>query len=223
MQNNGLFLLDLSAIGNSTVQRSQRDSLKQNATQKACLTLRRAKPEQGDPDNRLIKLDPDRYAGDDVHAQQDKMFSSFFGWEDGAKAIHHNEELLAASSQAKSRLPDLAKAFDAGLNAGEFIDVKAPFHVDDGTNEWMWVEVTSWKANEIEGLLRNAPLYIKTLHAGQTVHVKQDEVFDYIRHYADKHIEGNTTGKIIEKMEEVGRHKITTPPEPIPQACGSSI
>ena len=32
--------------------------------------------------------------------------------------------------------------------------------------------------------------------------VKEEDVFDYIRYYADGHQEGNTTGEIIKHMEE---------------------
>jgi hypothetical protein len=37
------------------------------------------------------------------------------------------------------------------------------------------------------------------------VKVREDEVFDYIRYYPDKHTEGNTTGKILERQESQPR------------------
>jgi len=64
--------------------------------------------------------------------------------------VRHNEELLAASARAKAKLPELQKAFTAGLQPGEFIDLKAPFPTPDGGTEWMWVEVTSWKDDKIK-------------------------------------------------------------------------
>ena len=63
----------------------------------------------------------------------------------------------------------------------------------------MWVEVTSWKGDKIKGLLQNEPYNVPTLHSGQIVEVSQTSVFDYIRRYADGKMEGNETGKIIEK------------------------
>ena len=64
----------------------------------------------------------------------------------------------------------------------------------------MWVEIAAWKDKQIKGLLKNEPLYIPTLHGGQEVTVRQDDVFDYLRTYADGTQEGSETFKIIEKM-----------------------
>src|SRR6266566_4472469 len=92
------------------------------------------------------------------------------------------------------------KDFNAGLRPGEFIQVKVPFKTPDGGNEWMWVEITSWKGNLIRGILENDPFNVPELHAGQIVEVWQGDVFDYLRQYPDKRREGNTTGEIIRKM-----------------------
>ncbi len=214
----GAFRLELRAIRNSTVRGDQMSSLKANASGVACLTLRQGKWEAGDPKNRLIQLTSDTYPGNDVHVRQETMLSSFFGSEDSITTVHHNEELLAASGKAKAKLPELKRAFAAGLEPGEFIDVKAPFRTQDGGTEWMWVEITSWKDNEIKGLLQNDPSKIPSLHAGQVVEVRQEGVFDYVRQYADKRREGNTTGDIIRKMDEDHSRRATssTPPVAIP-------
>jgi len=66
----------------------------------------------------------------------------------------------------------------------------------------MWVEVTRWQGGDITGLLKNEPFNIPELHAGQIVTVKQADVFDYIRQYADGTREGNETGVIIQKMQK---------------------
>jgi uncharacterized protein YegJ (DUF2314 family) len=126
--------------------------------------------------------------------------------------IEHNPELLSASIAAKGKLPELRRAFNAGLKPGEFIDVKAPFPADNGGREWMWVEVTRWKANDIQGLLESDPFEVSRLHSGQMVEVREEQVFDYIHQYADKRIEGNTTGEIIRKMSE---GQVTTPARPL--------
>jgi uncharacterized protein YegJ (DUF2314 family) len=198
----GEFRLDLRAIKNSTVRDKQLKSLNGNAAGVACLTLEHGKYEEGDPKNRLIELASDKYPGKDVHARQESMISSFFGSEDSLVKVHHNEELLAASARAKAKLAELQKAFAAGLQPGEFIDLKAPFRTPDGGTEWMWVEVTSWKNDKIKGLLDNDPSYLSDLHAGQVVEVRQEDIFDYIRHYSNKRTEGNTTSDMIRKMEE---------------------
>lgn len=220
----GTFKVDLRSIKDSKARDSQQKALKANATGTACLSLKQGKWEEGDPKNLLIQLTPDKYNGPDVHAKQDQMLSSFFGWEDSPKTIRHNDELLAASRKAKAKLPDLRKAFDAGLAPGEFIEVKAPFSTPHGEREWMWVEITSWKGTSIKGILDNEPVKIPSLHSGQIVEVQQEEVFDYIRTYPDKHTEGNTTGDIIKRMEEGQEGTSGQPPsqrQPVIVDCGS--
>ena len=99
-------------------------------------------------------------------------------------------------------MPGLQRDFNAGLQPGELIEVKAPFKTPDGGNEWMWVEISSWKGNLIRGVLKNEPFNIPDLHSGQVVEIWQGDVFDYIREYPDKRREGNTTGDILEKMRQ---------------------
>jgi uncharacterized protein YegJ (DUF2314 family) len=202
IKRSGEFKLDLRAIRNATVRDVQLKSLKPEAAGAACLTLKHGEWEEGDPKNRLIELAPDKYTGGDVHAKLDSMIASFFESEDSLFEVQHNEELLAASAKARSKLPELRSAFIAGLQPSEFIDLKAPFHTPDGGTEWMWVEVTSWKGDKIKGLLDNDPSFISDLHAGQVVEIQQEDVFDYIRHYPDKRIEGNTTSDIIRRISE---------------------
>jgi len=215
----GEFRLELRAIKNSTVRDNQVKFLKNNAAGVACLTLKKGKWEEGDPKNRLIELTPENYPGNDLHAKQDSMMSSFFGSEDALVKVQHNEELLAASARAKAKLPELQKVFAAGLQPGEFIDLKAPFRTPDGGTEWMWVEVTTWKDDKIKGLLDNEPSFISGLYAGQVVEVRQEDIFDYIRHYPDKHTEGNTTSDIIRKMDESKGASSTAAPPVIPECA----
>ena len=106
-----------------------------------------------------------------------------------------------------SKMNELKKAFNAGLAPGEYIEVKAPFATPDGNNEWMWVEITVWNGDTIKGLLKNEPYEIPTLHGGQIVEVKQQDIFDYIRRYADGKEEGNQTSAIILKMQASAEKK----------------
>jgi uncharacterized protein YegJ (DUF2314 family) len=198
----GEFDLDLRALKNKKVRDTQLESLKHNATATALLSLRKGKWEEGDPNNRLIEIAFNRYPGRDVHASQEQLLSSLFGWEDAVTNVKHNEELLAASGRAKAQLPLLQQAFAAGLQPGEYIQVKAPFAVPAGGQEWMWVEITAWNGNDIKGLLKNEPFNIPSLHGGQIVEIRQQDVFDFIRRYADGREEGNETGAIIRKMQD---------------------
>lgn len=197
----GEYDLDLRTIKNPSVREAQVSRLKSNANSVARLSLKQGTPEEGDPSNRLVEIDFDRYPGKDLHAKQDAMLSALFGAEDGITYIRHNQELLAVSQKAKEKLPALNQAFNAGLAPGEYIQLKAPFATDDGGQEWMWVEVVEWKGQKIKGLLKNEPFKIAGLHGGQIVEIRQQDVFDFLRTYPDGKQEGNETSKIILKMK----------------------
>jgi hypothetical protein len=201
VKESGAFDLDLRALKDKKLRDREMKSLQSNATAVALLTLKKGKWEKGDPHNRLIEIAFDRYSGSDVHARQEQMLCSLFGSEDKIIRVRHDERLLAASETAKAKLPLLYEAFTTGLEPGEFILVKAPFATIYCGYEWMWVEVTTWKGNQLKGILKNEPFDIPTLHAGQPVELKQEDVFDYVRHYRDGREEGNETGAIIEKMQ----------------------
>jgi uncharacterized protein YegJ (DUF2314 family) len=123
--------------------------------------------------------------------------------EDSVAYTSHDDALEAASAQAKQKLPALQKAFAAGFQPGEYLEVKAPFDTESGGTEWMWVEVTTWQGDRIGGLLDNEPEKVPNLHSGQHVEVRQQDVFDYIRTFPDKRTEGNTTGAIIERIQKM--------------------
>lgn len=199
------FKLDICSIRNDHLRNSELKSLQEHASGTACLLLKAGKREEGDPENRLMELSAELYSGPDPHARQDNMLSSLFGWEDIAHNVEHTPEVLAERNRERAKLPELHRAFDAGLQPGEYIQVKAPFTVPGQGHEWMWVEITRWSGKTITGTLQNEPVDIRDLHAGQVVHVHEDNVFDYIRSYPDKHTEGNTTGKILELMESLPR------------------
>ena len=197
----GQYELDLRSLRHAPVKDGLLPSLKSNAKAVARLTLVHGKAESGDPDNRLLEVKFDRYPGPDHYARQDALLGALFGSEDGVTRIKHNEELLAASAAAKKRLPALRDAFRKGLQPGEYILLKLPFPTTAGSNEWMWVEVLSWDGDTIRALLKNEPVDVPSLHAGQEVKVSQSKVFDYLRRYPDGSDEGNETGKILQRMQ----------------------
>lgn len=192
--------LNIGAIANRAVRERELAALKPKSQSLAKLALVKGAMEEGDPANRLAEITFSRYPGPDTQAQQNAMLSALFGYTDSVKKIRHNAELVAASQAAQMKLAGLRAAFARGLQPGEYILLKAPFAKPSGGSEWMWVEVSKWQDEKIEGLLKNEPFEIPTLHAGQIVHIKQSKVFDYIRHYPDGREEGNTTKNIIEKM-----------------------
>jgi len=196
----GRFTLKLQEIKNQRVREERKKALKENSTGVMYLSLKRGAAEEGDPHNRLIELSAERYDGPDVQAKQDRMIGCFFGWSDAVRGIEHTDEVLEASRKARGKLPEIHKTFDAGLQPGEYILVKAPFRTIDNSNEWMWVEVIKWNGKKISGVLENTPDRVPQLHSGQMVEVDEREVFDYVHRFADQREEGNTTGDIIGKL-----------------------
>ena len=215
----GQFRLDLRAIKTVSARDPQLKSLKANSTGVACLALKEALAEEGDPKNRIVEITFDRYAGNDVHAKQDAALNWLFGWEDAVTDVEHTDEILEESRKARMNLPRLHKDFDAGLRPGEYILVKAPFKHFDGGNEWMWVEIRSWKGHTIKGMLDNEPVKIPELHGGQIVEVQEGDLFDYIHHFPDGHEDGNTTGELMHKKDQGDDTSRTGAKLPPPPEC----
>jgi uncharacterized protein YegJ (DUF2314 family) len=198
----GAYDFDVSKIKHAGLRAVYEKNLLDGAQPVALLTLANAIPEEGDPDNRLLELRFDRYAGKTVHEKHDKFAGTFYGSVDAVARVKHNGAILAASERARKRLPALRKAFNEGLEPGERILLKAPFERPTGGHEWMWVDVSSWKGDDIKGLLDNEPEGIPDLHGGATVKIREQDVFDYIRYKPDGTKEGNETGREIEKSRE---------------------
>ena len=116
----GSFKLDVQTIKDPTVRNDQIKLLKSNASGVACLTLNKAKVEEGDAQNRLIELAADSYPVSDPHARQSLMLSLMFGWEDAAMRVHHNQEILDESASERRKLAELQKRFDAGHPASSY-------------------------------------------------------------------------------------------------------
>jgi len=200
----GAMDLDLRSVRHQAFKKAVVDSSLPNATALARLALFKGRWEEGDPHNRLIEIGFGRYAGVDNSARQSAMLDTLFGSSDGVVRVKHTDPILAASQAAKAKLPALREEFNRGLQPGQYFMLKAPFSTPTGGREWMWVEVLAWKGTAVQGLLRNEPSYVPTLHAGQTVNISQDEVFDYIRVDGKGIREGNETGKL---MLEQSAHK----------------
>jgi uncharacterized protein YegJ (DUF2314 family) len=207
----GKFKLDIHSIRNPAVRDRNLLLVNKNSPGMACLSLKPGFREEGDPKNRLLRLGFDSYQAPDAHAQQDSMIATLFGANDSIHIIKHTEELEEASRKAKTHLPALREEFIHGLPLGEYIQVKASFDTPSGGREWMWVDVTKWNEKRIIGLLANDPFEIPAMHSGQVVEVHEKDVFDYLKTYPDKHREGNTTGEIIQKMEETEEAKPARP------------
>jgi uncharacterized protein YegJ (DUF2314 family) len=197
----GLLKLNIAALKDTQYKKALISSLKDNTESELDIAIADGQWEDGDPENYLIELKFDKVKGDSLSEKHEQLLSALFGWEDEISYVQHNKLLLDASARAKKKLPGLAIDFNKGLAPGEFIHLKAPFKTPDGGNEWMWIDVLSWKGNSISGLLRNEPRNIPELRAGTEVVVDQNDIFDYIRYFPDGSSQGNETGEIIRNYQ----------------------
>lgn len=208
----GAIALDAASIGTAAVRELLTHDSFDNATGKVRVRLQAVEPEEGDADNALYALRFDDYEGPDEFARQKQATSAFFGWSDSIRTVVHDDELEAVSAAARKRLPAIRDRFNEGA-LGDQVLVKAPFATSRGGVEWMWVEVSAWNGNDIQGLLANQPFDVPGLHAGEKVEVEMDDVFDYQWVKADGSVEGNTTGKVIEAMRGTTENRGAAPGE----------
>lgn len=197
---NGSVTLDIDKLQDSYFKETQKDGLISDATGNGTLLFEYAEPDLGDADNELWAVFFEDYSKENTFEKQSAFLAGFFGSVDSVVDATHDEALLKASEEAKKKLPAIQEYFNKEFGLNELLYVKAPFVTDDGGNEWMWVEVVSWKDDTIAGILQNDPYYISNLKAGMEVTVNQNDLFDYILYRNDGSIEGNETGRIIQEM-----------------------
>jgi uncharacterized protein YegJ (DUF2314 family) len=194
-------IVEIEKLKDSSYKTNLISTLKENATRNLSILFKPGEWEEGDPDNFLIQLMFNNFEGSSEKEKQEKLLSSIFGWKDDISYVEHNNKILEASTNAKKLLPNLKKKFISGFAPGEFLLLKAPFETPDGINEWMWVEVMSWKGEIIHGLLKNEPYNVPNLKAGTEVIVNQGDIFDYMHEFSDGTREGNKTGDLIRKYQ----------------------
>ena len=171
---------------------------------KTAITLgyKEAKKDEGDPDNRVIELTFNSKKGENIYATQARYLIDLFGSDDKVFVTNgYRDEMLAASKKDLAMLPEIKRIFNNKLKLNEYIEVKVPFKYSKG-REWMWVLVTSWKGDKIEGILNNKPYYIKNLHSGDKVTVDEKDIFDFVYHITDGTEIGNETTKVILKYNK---------------------
>jgi len=146
--------------------------------------------QDNDPENRLVAI---RVQGKGTPPENlMQALTELLGAKDAATAVDPDG---AAREKARARLPEIAARFRAGLAVGERILVKAPFAAPDGRREWMWLEVTRWDGDAIDGLLQNKPVLVTGLNAGARVRARQPEIADWAHVHADGTRESDGPGE----------------------------
>ncbi|MBL0217721.1 MAG: DUF2314 domain-containing protein, partial [Myxococcales bacterium] len=126
--------------------------------------------------------------------------------EDSVHNLDFQPELDAAAVEARAALGKLRGHFAKEIPFNERLSIKAPFKTDHGNNEWMWVDVFSFKGEFLEGTLANTPDDVSALALGARLKVKFSDVADFIHRHAD---DTRTGGYSFEVMR---KHGIDVPP-----------
>lgn len=199
----GFLEVSIDRVENPKARASQQTDILENAKRSVGLTLAYTVPEEGDAANRLVEIvfgNPEGVESPQVAQQQ--TISDLYGSRDEVSEISHGDELKTASKRARSEVLELKSSFTDGPDVNEELLVKAPFETSSGGKEWMWVEVVTWKGQEIDGILANDPFDVPDLRAGAKVKVDEEVLFDYIHRRSDGTQVGNETGKIIERQRK---------------------
>lgn len=202
----GVLPVDVRQIRCERFRDSMVGSLLEGATGRADVEVGVGTPEEGDAENRQIRLGFEKPEGATETERRLAFFGMLFGGRESLTLVEHDAEILAARDRARAKLLKEVKAdFLKGLAPGGRLSVKAPFRTSSGGNEWMWIEVVEWKGTEVTGILMNEPMDCPGLKEGARVEAKEDSLFDYILVFPDGHEEGNETGAIMERREREGR------------------
>jgi uncharacterized protein YegJ (DUF2314 family) len=97
------------------------------------------------------------------------------------ESAHLKEKILAAHVRAKNELFNFKKSFqDANGSEGHVYAVKVGFPAEGGQYEWMWVSVKSWRGHSLVGHVENEPVLRTDLGRGSTVHISEEDIFDWV-------------------------------------------
>ena len=124
--------------------------------------------------------------------------------EDVTQQVRGDNELVEeAHRRALAELPHIKKRFQTGLQPGETLYVKQGFPVAGGTNEYLWIAVNTWQGDRLGGQISNAPQMRPDLRAGQSVQLKDDDIFDWMLRLPSGAMEGAYTTHAL--MREAGQ------------------
>jgi uncharacterized protein YegJ (DUF2314 family) len=196
--NAGTFPLVLEEIRHTALRSHLLEDPHKSATGRAALRLQRTEREEGDPQNRLLALSFPAGEGRSALEKQASALAALYGAESRVIGRAPGDgDLKAASEKARREFFAKVPQFRKGLEPNERLVVKVPFEVQDQT-EFMWVEVTGWREERLEGVLMNDSHFDEKLRVGRRLSVELAKVYDYVHYKPDGTEEGNETGKVLD-------------------------
>lgn len=169
----------------------------------ATVRLAPGNPEQALVENRLLQIIPGQRYGASP-AGLPACLADLFSTEDDVQSATDPEAMRKAHAQALATLPVEQERFLRGLRPGECLAVKVRFPCGGAEgNEYMWIEVRHWnddaETGHIDGVLLNKPRHRLDLALGQTVRVRQPDVYDWLRITPGGRRSGNFTAGALSR------------------------
>jgi len=107
-------------------------------------------------------------------------------------------ELERAHRKALAELSTVKARFQRGLPVGSKLQIKHGFIHEEGI-EYMWIAVTTWKGNRIQGHLISKPVHCPDLRSGDPVEIGEVEVYDWLIGHEGGTWEGAYTDQVLER------------------------
>lgn len=193
----GRFDLILAGIKHDEMRKSALENPLSGATGRIRLGLLATPTEEGDPANTLWALEFPDATGTSRTERQAAALATLFGAEDKITNVRADDpEMLAASEKARKAFFAAVAAYRKGLQPNERVLVKSGFKIGDQT-EYMWVDITRWNLDSVDGILVNDSHFDEKLREGRRVTVAFKDIYDYIHTKPDGTSEGNETGKVL--------------------------
>lgn len=107
------------------------------------------------------------------------------------------ERLIRAHRKAREKLAAFKRSFQKNQDTdGPVHAVKIGFPAHGGQYEWMWVSLDAWRGRSLVGWLENSPVLRKDLQKGGTVHVTEEQIFDWVIARDGRVLEGGYTESV---------------------------
>ena len=197
----GVLEVDFTKVKDAQVKSRLEASTEKGARRKAQLRALVAQRDEGDPDNALLELS---FPGSGpLEVRRTQVLDALFGQrKDPTTSVEAGDpELEAVARKARARLEQLKPRVVKGMQFPEQLLVKAGFRTDEGGQEFMWLEVTSWEKGRWRGTLANEPQSIKALRLGSSVDVAEAQVDDYLYVSPTGAREGGESSQILMRRE----------------------
>jgi len=201
LSSDGTMDVDLAKLKDAKLKGELESRTRKGAPRRAKLQALEARRDQGDPENPLLELG---FPGSgELHARHIAALDALFGksLDNVTPVAPGDPELEAVALKARARLAELRPRVERGLRPPEQLLLKAGFKTDDDNLEFMWFEVTSWKAGSWHGTLANEPENVSRLRLGSPVSVSEPEIVDYLYENSTGGREGGESSRILMRRQ----------------------